>query len=154
MQLKILAVGRKSNDWIAKAEADYFARLRPYAIPALLLVPPADENKLGLDKAREQEGRQLIEKIPTGWRVIACDRAGRESSSKDFAIKMRELWDSSAKTCFLIGGSHGLSSAVLKQADQKISFSKFTFPHELFRVILLEQIYRAFSIINGRKYHK
>ena len=154
MQIQILAVGKKPQAWLAAAEADFLTRLAPSTELKIVLVPPEDENILGAEKAKQKENAKLLAKIPAGFRVVACDRGGVELTSERFAEHLRNWRDASEKVCCVIGGSHGLSSEILQKADLKISFSKLTFPHELFRVLLLEQIYRGFSILAGKKYHK
>ncbi len=154
MKLKILAIGRRPCSWFVEAEADYWQRLAPFAKCELTLVSPEDENKLGVEKASQKEGEKLLAKTPTGWWVVTCDRGGQELDSEKLAQQLGKWRDNGEKVCFVIGGSAGLSAAVLDRADFKISFSKLTFPHELFRVILLEQLYRGFMILAGRKYHK
>ena len=101
------------------------------------------------------EGQRLLEKIKDNDFVVALAIKGRRLDSNSFAYNL-DKWRSSlrGRLCFVIGGSLGLSEEVLKRADYKLSFSEMTFPHQLMRVILAEQIYRAFRIINNEPYHK
>lgn len=154
MKIKIIAVGKKPSAWIREAEQDYLTRLKNFTDSEVVLVGPEDENSLGTEKALTLESAKLAAKIKPSEFVIACDRKGQTFASEQFAKKIQQLLDQGQKLCFLIGGSNGLSPEILKRANLKISFSPLTFPHELFRVLLLEQIYRGFMIMSGRKYHK
>ena len=103
----------------------------------------------------EKEGRRLLEKIPERSFVIALAIKGKELDSVEFAKKMEQLFlEGKSDITFVIGGSLGLSEEVYKRADYLLSFSPMTFPHQLMRVILLEQIYRVFRINSGEPYHK
>lgn len=153
MKIRILAIAKKPQNWAAAAEADFFKRLQNFAEIEIILLAPADENSLA-EKAKKVEADKLLTKISPDDFVLACDLGGRSLSSEDFAVVLREARDTAKKVVCVIGGSGGLDSKVLARADLKISFSPMTFPHELFRVILLEQIYRAFMILSGKKYHK
>ena len=151
MDIHILAIGRKSRGWAADAEADYMARMVPWQKVVVHVLPPEDENVLGRDKATQKENEKLCAQIPKGVYVVACDRRGKMRTSEDFAravdIVGRDIW-------FVIGGSHGLLPIVLDRAQEMVSFGMITLPHELFRVVLLEQLYRAGQILKGTKYHK
>ena len=154
MKIKIFAIAKKPQGWARDGENDFFQRISNFAKLELEFIQPLDENSLGAEKAKDLEGEKLFKKIDSDEFVIACDKEGKSFSSEDFAKTLGELKDSGRKICFLIGGSSGLSQRVLQRADLMISFSQFTFPHELFRVVLLEQIYRACMILAGKKYHK
>ena len=154
MKIRILAVGRKAAGWLSEAEKQYLQRLRPFADAACELVSPLDEHILGEAACREQECAKLLARISQVEFVIACDPGGSPLTSEQFARELRDLRDRGARLCLVIGGSHGLSDDLRAKADRVISFSRLTFPHELFRIMLLEQVYRAFTIIAGKKYHK
>lgn len=154
MKIKIITVGKKSQGWIAEAMSDYLKRLKPFSQVEIDSVLAEDEHKFGAKIASERESKKLLAKIKPSDFVVACDRKGRDFDSEGFAERLNELKNSGEKVCFVIGGSYGFSKGILDRADLKISFSSFTFPHELFRVMLLEQIYRAFMILANRKYHK
>ena len=154
MKIRILAVGRKASGWVADAEKDYMKRLSHAADISCELVSPEDEHSLGAQAAAAKESARLLARCGPGDVLIACDRRGKPCSSEELAAELRTLQDRGARICFVIGGSHGLTEEVLGKANLKVSFSHLTFPHELFRVMLLEQLYRAFAIIAGKKYHK
>jgi 23S rRNA (pseudouridine1915-N3)-methyltransferase len=154
MKIRILAIGRKASGWVAAAEKDYLKRLSHAADISCELIGPVDEHSLGAQASAAKESARLLAKCRPDDVLIACDRRGKPYSSQDFAAELRNLQDRGAKICFVIGGSHGLTEEVLGKAALIASFSHLTFPHELFRVMLLEQLYRAFTIITGKKYHK
>jgi len=154
MKIRIFAVGRKTTGWAAEAEKDYLKRLRRFAEISCELASPEDEHSQGDKACADRESTKLLGKCRPDDCVIACDRLGKQYSSEQLAAELRDLQDRGAKICFVIGGSHGLSDAMLQRANFTISFSSLTFPHELFRVMLLEQLYRAFTILAGKKYHK
>lgn len=153
MKIRILAVAKKPQTWAAAAEADFLKRLQNFAELEVILLAPADENSLE-DKAKTIEEDKILAKIQADDFVLACDPGGQSLSSENFAAIFQEARDTAKKVVCVIGGSRGLGAKVLQRANLKIAFSKMTFPHELFRVILLEQIYRAFMILAGKKYHK
>lgn len=154
MQILILAVGRRPSGWVAAAEADYLARLKPYAKLTVQLVPPADANRLGVAAAQAAENAALLAKLPAGWPVWACHPAGESGSSTALAARLAGVRDSGGRLVILVGGSHGLAAETLARVSCALSFSALTFPHELFRVLLAEQLYRCFSYLAGRSYHK
>jgi 23S rRNA (pseudouridine1915-N3)-methyltransferase len=154
MKIRIIAVGRKASGWVADAEKDYLKRLSHTADISCELVTHEDEHSAGAHAASAKECSRLLARFRPGDVLIACDRRGRLFSSEEFAAELKILQDRGAPVCFIIGGSHGLTEEVLARASLTASFSNLTFPHELFRVMLLEQIYRSFTIIAGKKYHK
>jgi 23S rRNA (pseudouridine1915-N3)-methyltransferase len=154
MQIRILAVAKKASRWVAEAEEDFAKRLQPYAKLKIDLVSPVDENIFGAAESSTRESQSLLKKIQAEEFVIACDKDGESFTSEKLAEKICNLRDEAQKICFVIGGSNGLNSEILARANLRISFGKITFPHELFRVVLLEQIYRSFMILAGKRYHK
>lgn len=159
MKITLVTVGKIKEKFFTDAIAEYSKRLSRYC--KLEIIQVADEKTP--DKASENEERQIKEKegerilaqIKDGAYVIALAIEGQMISSEQLAAKIEQLGVSGqSQIVFVIGGSLGLSEAVLKRADYKLSFSKMTFPHQLMRVILLEQIYRAYRILNKEPYHK
>lgn len=107
-----------------------------------------------IEDVKEKEGMRLLEKCKQGI-ILACDPKGKKFSSEAFAAELEKLLGKSGGVFnFLVGGSYGLSPEVLSRADVCVSFSDMTMPHRLFRVVLMEQVYRAFKIMNGETYHK
>ena len=157
--IRILVVGSIKESFYKEAFAEYKKRLSRY--DCIEVAEVKDEKTP--DKASDSvnykilltEGQRLLEKIKNNDFVVALAIKGRRLDSNSFAYNL-DKWRSSlrGRLCFVIGGSLGLSEEVLKRADYKLSFSEMTFPHQLMRVILAEQIYRAFRIINNEPYHK
>ncbi len=159
MHLKILAVGRLKEKYWLDAQNEYLKRLAPYA--KVKIVEVADEKvpegapAAAQEIIKTREGERLLKNIQPGAYIIALDREGICLSSESFAKSMAELGlKGKSEVYFIIGGSLGLSKEILNAAHLRLSFSEMTFPHQLMRVILLEQVYRAFKIIRGEPYHK
>ncbi len=159
MKIGILCVGKLKEDYFRKACDEYLKRLSRYAKCEVIEV--ADEKTPenapeAVERAiKEKEGERLLAKWDeTAYTfVLAID--GKQKSSTDFSAELENIMQSGkSRICFVIGGSLGLSDAVLKKADCLLSFSKMTFPHQLMRVVLLEQVYRAFRIMKNEPYHK
>ncbi|HAK58160.1 MAG TPA: 23S rRNA (pseudouridine(1915)-N(3))-methyltransferase RlmH [Lachnospiraceae bacterium] len=159
MKITILCVGKIKEDYLRAAVAEYEKRLGRYATIEIIEVDDektSDKSSEREDELiREREGERLLRHIPDQAYVVALAIGGKEYSSVEFADKIEKLGvDGVSHIVFIIGGSIGLSTEVLGAADDRVSFSRMTFPHQLMRVILLEQIYRAARIIRGEPYHK
>ena len=159
MQITILAVGKLKETYFINAVKEYSKRLGRYC--RLELVEVADEKTPdGAGEAlesliKEKEGQRLLKHVKDDMHVIALALEGNMYDSLEFSRKLEQLAiHGKSQIGFVIGGSLGLSDEVLARADEKISFSKMTFPHQLMRVILLEQIYRGYRIMKGEPYHK
>jgi 23S rRNA (pseudouridine1915-N3)-methyltransferase len=159
MQIHIIAVGRLKETHLIKGVAEYEKRLRPYVKIRITEIP--DEKRLGdmSPATREQvlarEGRKILSAVADGGRIVALAVYGQQYSSEELAafIRNHEIGGTSRIT-FIIGGDLGLAPAVLDRCDVVLSLSPMTFTHPMVRLILLEQIYRAFRIIQGEPYHK
>ena len=158
MQIKIISVGTLKEDYLKDAINEYKKRLSQYAkIEEINIAEEKindEDNKAQITAALEKEGEKIIKAAPRDSYRIALCVEGRELSSEDFASLVNSASDKTGKLTLIIGSSHGLSDAVKRDADFKLSFSKMTFPHQLMRIILTEALYRAFTIISGKKYHK
>ena len=159
MTVRIICCGRIKEAYFREALAEYTKRLKRYA--KIEIAEVQDEKTPERSSAAEEaqiiakEGRRLLEKIRTADYVIALAIKGKACTSENFAEHMGNLMASGISTIdFVIGGSLGLSDEVLARADEKLSFSAFTYPHQLMRVILAEQVYRSFRILNHEPYHK
>ena len=159
MQIDILCVGKIKEKFFRDALEEYKKRLSRYC--RLSEIEVADEktpdtaSDAEARQIKEKEGERLLAKISDSATVIALAIDGKGYSSEGFAAELEKLAiDGASHLQFVIGGSLGLSDAVLSRADRRISFSAMTFPHQLMRVILLEQIYRAFRIQRNEPYHK
>ena len=159
MKITVLAVGKIKEKYFTGAVEEYAKRLSRFC--RLELVEVADEKTPdGAGRAQElqiriKEGERILQKLPGSSFVVALAIDGRMLDSVELSRQM-ERWnvDGISHITFVIGGSLGLSPQVLERADMKLSFSKMTFPHQLMRVILLEQVYRSYMIRSGAPYHK
>ena len=159
MKITVLTVGKIKEKYYRDAVAEYEKRLSKYATINIIEVPdektkenPSDAE---LFQILETEGNKLLSKIPESAYVIALDIAGKKYDSVGFSKFIEEKMNTgNSHLLFVIGGSLGLSHGVKKRADARISFSDMTFPHQLMRVILLEQIYRGYRIMRNEPYHK
>lgn len=159
MHITILAVGRLSENWWRDAAAEYVKRLTRYCQPQIIEV--ADEKAPEKASAGERqrildtEGERILKAADLSSPIWALDVRGRKMDSETFADRINEQsLQGISHLQFVIGGSLGLSEKVLSASSQRVSFSDMTFPHQLIRVVLLEQIYRGFRIIRGEPYHK
>ena len=159
MNITILCIGKLKEPYWTQAMAEYEKRLSRYCTFTVeelkeerLAENPSDADRLAV---KEGEGRSILKRLKAGDYVIALEIQGRELSSEQFTEKLETLGlEGKSSVTFVIGGSLGLSQEVLTKADFRLSFSKMTFPHQLMRVILAEQIYRCFKIMRNESYHK
>lgn len=159
MKITIISVGKIKEKFMRDAAGEYSKRLSKYCKLVFVEIPDkkAPENLSIKEetKIKDDEGSGILKRIKDGQYVIAIDMKGRQMTSEDLSKKMDSLaLSGKSDLAFVIGGSLGLSADVLQRADFKLSFSKMTFPHQLMKVILLEQIYRAFRILKNEPYHK
>ena len=159
MQYTILCVGKIKEKFYSDAIAEYRKRLSRYAKTDIVEVAdertPDRASELEEEQIRKKEGERILSKLRDSMYVVALDLRGREYDSESFARHISDcMLRGKSHIVFVIGGSLGLHPSVLERADESLSFSHFTFPHQLMRVILLEQIYRANRILNHEPYHK
>jgi 23S rRNA (pseudouridine1915-N3)-methyltransferase len=159
MNINIISVGKLKEKYLKDGIDEYKKRLTRYCTIEIIEVPdekaPENLSEKEEDQVKEKEGQNILKNIKDTTYVVALDIKGKMFTSEELSefIGERALCGDSS-IAFIIGGSLGLSKQVLDRADYKLSFSKMTFPHQLMRVILLEQIYRGYRIINGEPYHK
>lgn len=158
LSIKVICVGKSKEKYWDAACAEYLKRLRSYCSPEVIEVKearlPANASAADEQKVIETEGREILGRLDNSDYAIALDIQGRELSSEELAQKIADIPFSSSRICFIIGGSLGLSDEVKRRADLRLSFGRITLPHQLARVVLLEQVYRAFKINAGETYHK
>ena len=158
LNIKVICVGKSKEKYWDAAYAEYLKRLRAYRSPEVIEVRearlPANASPADERNVIDAEGRDILGRISGGDFVIALDIRGKEFSSEELARKISDISFNNSRICFIIGGSLGLSDEVKERADLRLSFGKITLPHQLARVVLLEQIYRAFKINSGEAYHK
>lgn len=156
MKIKIIALGKIKEKFLKEGIDEFLKRLTPYASVEIVELTPVeirDENLTA--KALEQEGAKILANIKNDSYVITMEILGKQLSSEDFASKINEISISGiSELIFVIGSSCGLSPIVSQRANFKLSFSKMTFLHQFARLLLVEQIYRAFKILKGETYHK
>jgi len=159
MKITIISVGKIKERFFTDAINEYSKRLSKFCKFVEEIIPDerADESfsQSEIQQVKIREGTKILSRIPKNSYVFALDIIGNQLSSEELAEKINLLGIGGVSNItFIIGGSNGLSQGVIDIADFKLSFSKMTFPHQLFKVILLEQIYRAFKINAGEVYHK
>lgn len=156
MKIKIIAVGKIKEKFLKDGINEFLKRLTPYATVEVIELSPIeirDENLI--QKALEQEGEKILANIKPNSYVITLEILGKQLSSEDFATKINEITNLGiSELVFIIGSSCGISQTVSQRADFKLSISKMTFLHQFARLLLVEQIYRAFKILKGETYHK
>ena len=143
--IKIICVGKLKEKYLTEGVNDYLTRLRKYHKIELIELP--DSNILN-------EGNEILKHINNKDYIISLAINGIQLTSTDLAEKIDKIFISNPNITFIIGGSNGIREDILNKSNMLLSFSKLTFPHGLFRLILLEQIYRSFKILNNESYHK
>lgn len=155
MKIKIITISKTKSEY-SEAEQEFLKRLQKYTDLEILNLKeePISKNR-SAKEIKKIEGERIIDKIDKDSQIIVLDNKGKQFASREFAVKIEEIKDfKGAKIIFIIGGPLGVSGEVLARADLILSFSKMTFTHQLIRLLLLEQLYRAFEILKGTKYHK
>jgi 23S rRNA (pseudouridine1915-N3)-methyltransferase len=159
MQIHVIAMGRVKESYLSEGIAEYEKRLRPYA--KIRIVEIADERRPArISPAQtaqllKKEGARVLESIPPEGYTIALDISGNQMSSEGLARLLHDQEiGGKGRVTFVIGGDLGLSADVLARCDERLSLSPMTFTHQMVRLILLEQVYRAFRIMRGEPYHK
>lgn len=159
MNIKIVCVGKLKEKYFKDGIAEYMKRMDRYAKMKIVQVPdekaPEKLSPAEMEQVKQIEGERILGKIKDKEYVYVTAIKGKERTSEEFAKEIQDLATyGHSDITFVIGGSLGTSDAVNKRADDLISFGKFTMPHQLMRLVLSEQIYRAFMINNGSPYHK
>lgn len=148
--MKIICVGKVKERFFVDAINEYIKRISKYTKLEIIEIPDEANESIAMKK----EGEKILSKIKDNDYVVTLEIEGNSLTSLEFAKKIDNNFNSNKNLTFVIGGSYGLDESVKSRSDYKLSFSKFTFPHQLFRMILLEQIYRAYKINNNENYHK
>ncbi|MFC1741595.1 23S rRNA (pseudouridine(1915)-N(3))-methyltransferase RlmH [Nanoarchaeota archaeon] len=151
--IKIVFVGKTKEAWLKAQISEYVKRLGRFA--RVEVVEVKDERVVGKDvgKIKDAEGERILGLVSDDY-LIALDAAGKAFDSKRFAVQLKKASDQKSKVTFVIGGALGLSDAVLKRCDLRLSLSEMTFTNQMVRLLLVEQVYRAFTILHGMEYHK
>lgn len=159
MKITVLAVGKLKEKYWKQAIAEYQKRLGAYTKIEVIEVPdekaPENMSDKEVEQVKQKEGQRLLAKIKPQSTVITLEIKGNMLTSEGLAKNLQQrMVQGQSDFTFVIGGSNGLHQAVLDRSNYALSFSKMTFPHQMMRVILLEQVYRAFKIMRGEAYHK
>lgn len=155
MRIRILTVGKVRQGFVAEGEAEYRRRLRGYAELEIQEVVVKAAASLPEAEVRQREGEELLARLPAGERLIVLDEKGRAQTSRQFADVLAGVQRSGApRVTFVIGGASGLDERVRQRAEMMVSLSALTLPHQLARLVLVEQIYRACTILRGEPYHR
>ena len=159
MNISIITVGKLKEKYLKQGIDEYLKRLTAYAKVEVIEVAdekaPEELSELEMLQVKQKEGERILAKVSQDTYVIALAIQGKLASSEELADSLDKLATyGKSKIAFVIGGSLGLSEDVLKRSNEQLSFSRMTFPHQLMRLILVEQIYRAFRINRGEPYHK
>ena len=156
MKIKIIALGKIKEKFLKDGIDEFKKRLMPYTPLEILELNPVqiyDDNMV--NKALDEEAEKILDKVNEDAYLVTLEISGKQLSSEELAVKIDEIIKSGCQELvFVIGSSHGISSKVSQRANFKLSMSKMTFLHQFARLILIEQIYRSFKILNGEKYHK
>lgn len=155
MKIHLIAVGKKMPEWISTGYSEFSKRMPPELQINLIEITPSVRNKsTTIEKNIKEEGGRIQSAIPANSKLIVLDEKGKNFSSIDLSKKMENWLPMGQDIALIIGGADGIDPMIKKQADEKWSLSLFTFPHALVRVIVAEQLYRAWSILKGHPYHR
>ena len=155
MRIHLLAVGTRMPSWVVEGYREYTKRLPRECSLQLVEIPPAKRHKsLSAEQARQQEGQAILAALPKDCSVVALDVRGKPWSTEALAAQLDDWLVSGRDVALLVGGPDGLSDACLERANQRWSLSALTYPHALVRIVLAEQLYRAWTINTGHPYHR
>lgn len=155
LKISVVALGNKMPDWVVCGTNEYAKRFKDGIQLKLIEIPLTRRSKSSdLTRIMEKEASLIKDAIPNGAFIIALDLTGKSFSSEELAFKISNLQQTNSHFCFLIGGPEGFAQETLALSDERWSLSKLTLPHPLVRIMLLETLYRAWSIINNHPYHK
>lgn len=155
MKITLITLGNKMPNWATEAKDEFIKRLQEHAHFHCIEIPLQKRNKTSdLARILEKEEQSMREAIPIGSRCIALDKSGQQFTSKSLAQHLERLQQHHTHLSFIIGGPEGLQPTLLNDCQEKWSLSNLTFPHALARVILLEALYRSWSILQHHPYHK
>jgi 23S rRNA (pseudouridine1915-N3)-methyltransferase len=153
VKVRLLAVGRDRSGLFAPAVEEYLGRLSRTLRLELVELPEAKKHA-GTPQAKEEEGATILAKLKAGERLVALDERGEQPTSVELARRVARWQERGQDVALVIGGADGLAPAVLERAQERLSLSRMTLPHRLARVVLVEQLYRAVTILRGEPYHK
>lgn len=154
MRLSFLFTGKTKIGYIQDGINDYFKRLQHYCKSEITIIPDIKKSSsLPVSELRKKEGEAILSRVPGKSAIVLLDEKGKTMSSSELAGYLAKKTEEGRDICMVIGGAYGFSETVYNKADDMISLSKMTFSHQMVRVILIEQVYRALTINRGEKYH-
>jgi len=155
MRIRLIAVGQRMPDWVESGYREFAKRLSGECSLELVELAPGKRGKgADLARAKRDEARRMLEAIPKGALVIALDQGGREWDTPELARQLADWLQQGRDVAMLVGGPEGLGEECLAQAERKWSLSRLTLPHPMVRVVVAEQLYRAWSILKNHPYHR
>ena len=155
MKILLLQIGKTNKDYLKKGVEEYANRIKKYISFDIYSIPDIKvSKKINVNIIKEKEGKEIITKLKSDDKVILLDERGKKYTSIDFSkYLINKMNQSTKRLVFIIGGAYGFSDKVYEIANEKLSLSEMTFSHQIIRLIFLEQLYRAFTIIKGEPYH-
>lgn len=155
MKITFLVIGKNKDTYLTEGINDYIKRMNKYISFEFKEIPGVKSTKkYSIDEIKQKEGEAIMKQIPSNASLILLDERGKKMSSEDFASWLKELMiQSTQHLIFAVGGAYGFSETVYKNASAKLSLSSMTFSHQVIRLMFMEQVYRAFTIIHGEPYH-
>ena len=154
MRLEVISISNKLTKWEDETLRFYLKQISSFANITIQNIKPAQGRNLSIREIQTNEEKNISKRIKPDSLVISFDRKGRQLDSLQFADLTQNFLSSGKSYSLVIGGSYGLSESFLAKSDHVISFSALTFPHKLFKILLIEQIYRSITIIQNKSYHK
>lgn len=155
MVIHFITVGQKMPKWVQEGYNEYAKRMPKACSLRLLELPMAQRGKTSsVDKLKEEEAKRIVDAVPKGAKFIVLDEHGQQVTTKKLADKMEEWLGSGQDIALIVGGPDGLAKDILQQAEWKWGLSNLTLPHPMVRILVAEQLYRAWSVINNHPYHR
>jgi len=155
MQFIVAAIGQRMPGWVQEAWSEYARRFpKPFSLDLREVPLQKRGRNADVDRFRETEGQALLASVPGGFRIVALDERGKQSTTLEVSSQMQNWMQEERGVCFLVGGPDGLSRECRQKAHQVWSLGRLTLPHPMVRVILAEQLYRAWSITQNHPYHR
>ena len=154
MRLEIISISNKPTKWEEEALNFYLKQISPIINITFGNIKPAPGKNLSIKEIQTYEEKNVLKRIKPNSLIISFDIEGKQLDSLQFADLTQKFLRSGKRCSFIIGGSYGLSESFLEKSDHVISFSALTFPHKLFKILLIEQLYRSITIIKNKSYHK
>ena len=154
MRLEVISISNKLTKWEDETLKFYLKQISSFANISIQNIKPAQGRNLDIKEVQANEEKNILKRIKPNSLIISFDRNGKQLNSLQFANLTQRFLTSGKNCSLIIGGSFGLSESFLEKSDHVISFSALTFPHKLFKILLIEQLYRSITIIKNKPYHK